>query len=463
MNTNQKITLTAAWLVLAWVVQAGAQDWPQWRGANRDGKATGFVAPEKWPETLKEQWKANVGSGDSTPSLVGDKLYAFNRQGDREVNVCLNAGTGKQVWSDKYAAEAVTGVDSGHPGPRSSPTVVGGKVFTLGVSGIVSCLDAATGKVIWRKNDVPGFPRFHTAMSPLVVDGMCIVQVGGQDNGSIVAYDVATGDQKWKWTGEAPSYASPMLMTVGGMKVIIAETERSLMAVGAADGKQLWKIAYAPSGMGYNASTPLVDGDTLIYAGQGRGVKAVQLVKEGDALTAKDLWANSATSPQFNSPVLKDGLLFGLSQSSQLFCLNVKDGQTAWTSAIAPAAGGGGGGAGPRGMQGNLDRTGRDIVFTGMGGGGGGMGRGMGGGSGGGMRGGGMGGTTGYGSIVDAGSVLLALTPSSELIVFKPSGKAFEQVARIKVASSPTYACPVVSGKRLFIKDSDSVIAYSLE
>src|SRR5205814_5836252 len=120
---------------------------------------------------------------------------------------------------------------------RSSPTVANGKVITLGVRGMLSCLDAGTGKKLWRKDDFQGsYPKFHPSSSPLVLDGLCIAQVGGQGNGGMAAYDLASGDEKWKWTGDSPSYASPVLMTVGGAKLIVAETERKIVAVNATDG-----------------------------------------------------------------------------------------------------------------------------------------------------------------------------------------------------------------------------------
>ena len=108
------------------------KDWPQWRGPNRDGQASGFTAPLKWPKELTQRWKTTVGLGDSTPALVGDKLYVFTRQGNEEVTLCLDASSGKELWKDKYAAEAATGPASRHPGPRSSPAVAEGKVVTLG-------------------------------------------------------------------------------------------------------------------------------------------------------------------------------------------------------------------------------------------------------------------------------------------------------------------------------------------
>ena len=196
-----------------------AQDWPQWRGPNRDGKVSRFTTPQTWPKELTPTWTTPVGLGDATPALVGEKLYVFTRQGDEEVTLCLNAGNGKELWKDKYAAQAVTGAPARHPGPRSSPAVADGKVVTIGVGGVLSCLNAATGKLVWRKDPFPKVvPRFFTSMSPIIVDGMVIAHLGGQGNGAIIAYDLATGDQKWQWAGEGPEYASPSSVDGGWHK-----------------------------------------------------------------------------------------------------------------------------------------------------------------------------------------------------------------------------------------------------
>jgi outer membrane protein assembly factor BamB len=385
-----------------------AQDWSQWRGANRDAKVTDFEAPKTWPNELPQKWKVAVGSGDATPALVGDKLYVFSRQEAEEVIRCLDANSGKELWQNKYAADAVKGPDSGHGGPRSSPVVTDGKVVTLGVTGILSCFDAATGKLIWQKNDFQGaWPRFHTAMSPIVVDNLCVAQLGKESDGAIVAYDLSTGDQKWKWTGEGPGYSSPVVMTVDGTKMILAETAKSIVGIGASDGKLLWESAYAPQGMAYNAATPIVDAQTVIFCGQGRGARALKVQKQGDAFAAKELWSNPENSVQFNTPVLKNGLLFGLSQRGNFFCINAETGKTAWADPL--------------------------------------------------------GGRGGFGSIIDAGSVLLALTSKSQLTAFEPSDKHYTELANIKVSDKQTYAYPVVSGKRLFVKDQDSIALLTLE
>ena len=225
-----------------------AQDWPQWRGVNRDGMVTGFAAPQEWPKELTPKWKTTVGTGCATPALVGDRLYVFARQGDEEAILCLSAADGKEIWKDKYAAQAVTGAAGRHPGPRSSPAVAEGKIVTLGVGGVVSCLDL-TGKLVWRKDPFPKIvPKFFTSMSPIIVDGMAIVHVGGQGNGAIIAFDLANGEEKWRWAAEGPEYASPALMTVDGTKQIVTLAEKSIVGIATADGKLLWQLPFATAG-----------------------------------------------------------------------------------------------------------------------------------------------------------------------------------------------------------------------
>ncbi|MBU6402532.1 MAG: PQQ-binding-like beta-propeller repeat protein, partial [Verrucomicrobia bacterium] len=281
-----------------------AQDWPQWRGPNRDDKVSGFTAPAKWPEVLTQKWRTTVGLGDATPALVGDKLYVFSRQESDEVTLCLNAADGKELWRDHYGAQAVSGPASPHPGPRSSPTVADGKVITLGVGGVLSCLDAATGKVQWRKDEFPRMvPNFYTAMSPIVVDGLCIAHLGGRDNAAVIAFDLASGQVKWKWTGDGPAYASPVTMTVAGVSQVVVQTQKNLVGLGVADGKLLWQVATPAQRMAQNAATPIVDGQTVFYTGQGSGTKAVSIEKSGDNFAAKELWTNDKLGTTFNTPV----------------------------------------------------------------------------------------------------------------------------------------------------------------
>jgi outer membrane protein assembly factor BamB len=403
----RRMGIVAGCLTLLGGSELFAQDWPQWRGPNRDAIATGFKAPQTWPKSLTQKWKVTVGNGVATPALVGDKLYVFARRAGDEVIGCLDATTGKEEWADKYAAKAANGAAASFPGPRSSPTVVDGKVVTLGVQGTLSCLDAASGKVLWRKTDsAEKPPRFFTSCSPIVVDGLCVVQLGGENKGGIVAYDLASGDQKWNWPGDGTAYASPDLLTIDGVKMVVALTAKSLVGVGIADGKLLWQAPFPVTGMGYNAATPIVSGQTVYISGSLRGMKAFKVEKQGDAYTAKQVWANPELSVQFDTPVLKNGLLFGISSRNYLFCINAETGKQAWVERVR--------------------------------------------------------GDRGYGSVVDVGTVLLALPTNGQLLVFEPSEK-FKKIASYKVADEGTYAYPVATGNRIYIKDFDSVTLWTVD
>src|SRR3974390_1307160 len=204
---------------------APAADWPQWRGPNRDGKAD-FKVPATWPKELTKKWQGPGGEGVSTPALVDGKLYVFTRENGKEMTRCLDVASGKELWQDKdaYEVAAVSGPGSGFTGPRRWPVVTSGKVITYGVRGTLSCFEAGSGKLLWRKDGTPdAWPMFFTSSSPLVADGVCTAQLGGQKDGAVVAVDLASGAEKWKWTGDGSAYASPILGTVAGMKVIVAQ------------------------------------------------------------------------------------------------------------------------------------------------------------------------------------------------------------------------------------------------
>lgn len=458
MNHPKKIAvivLSCSLLSLHSTTDSFAQDWPQYLGTDRAAKAS-FTPPKIWPKELTPKWKLPVGDGVATPALVAERLYVFTRQEGGEILRCLEATTGKEIWqSEKLDVLPAERPAQDFAGPRSSPTVSEGKVVTLGLRGTLSCYDASKGTLLWSKEDFKGvFPRFFTSASPVVTDGLCIAALGGNDRGGVIAYDLNTGDEKWRWEGEGASYASPVLLTAGGTKLVIAEMDKKILGLAVQNGKVMWETPFVVPGRGYNAATPMVEGNTLYYGGSGRPLTAVKLMKEGETFVAKQLWQNPELTLQFNTPVIKNGTMFGLTANNDLFAVT-RDGKTAWTTPAAATAN-----PPPQPAVSAPTSTNAPALARGDGGPGR-EGRGSGGQGGRGGRGGG--GRGGYAQIVDAGSVLLALTPASELIVFKPDENAYSEVARLKVADSPTYAYPVVSGKRIYVKDKNDLTLFVVD
>ncbi len=408
---NRLIGIAAAVVILASATCAMAQDWPQWRGMNRDGKAAKFAAPKVWPKELTQVWKVTVGSvagaADATPVLVGKRIYVFTRQGGDEVTLCLDAATGKEVWKTGYPAMTITGPARDHGGPRGTPAIANGKMVTLGVDGLVRCVDISDGKELWRNTEYQGSqPVFYTSMSPIIADKMAIFHLGGKDNGTIVAFDLATGAIKWKTPTDGPSYSSPVLMTVGKVKQLVFLTDKNLIGVAVADGKILWTLPAVTERRFYNSSTPIVDGQTVIYTGQGRGTRALTVAKQGDAFVTREVWDNPDLGCGYCSPVLRYGFIYGLSDKGSFFCMNAATGQTVW-----------------------VDTATRKES---------------------------------YGGIVDAGAVIFGLPSDSQLVVFRPIEKEYKEEARFKVSDAPTYASFIVSGNRIITKDAESVTLWTV-
>jgi outer membrane protein assembly factor BamB len=397
---------TAAAVLLAGANRLSAQDWPQWRGANRDGKTGAFTVPSTWPASLTQKWKVTVGKSDSSPALVGANLYVFARQGTDEVLLCLDPATGATKWKSTYPADyVVTGPPKDHPGPRGTPVVTDGKVCTLGVGGILSCFDAATGAVVWRKQsneDYMGVPyKTDSSMSPIVEDGVCIAHVGRSTNGAVFAFELGSGKLKWKWDGDGPANSSPVTMTVGGKKQLVTLSASKLVGLDLADGKLLWQAPFSGA-----TATPVIAGDTVFYTGQGKGggMFAVKIAARDGGFAAAPLWAvTNKFAARFTTPVLKDGLLYGC--TDHLFCADAKTGEQIWDEAA------------------NLGQS---------------------------------------ASLVDAGPVMFALGAKGQLLVFKP-GNTFTQLARYSVVTTETWPHPVVAGNRIFVKDIDSVGLWTLE
>jgi outer membrane protein assembly factor BamB len=400
--------LVASTLIACAAITTSAADWPQWRGPNRDGTGAVFTEPARWPETLTERWKIAVGGGHSSPVLVGNRIYLHSRQKDDEVIAAIDAATGKVVWQDRYPAPyRMNPAAAGHgPGPKSTPVVAQGRVVALGISGILSALDAATGKVLWRKPAPAVPPLFGTAMSPAVDAGLVIAHVGGHDSGALTAFDAATGAEKWKWSGDGPGYASPVIGTFAGTKQVITQSQDRLVSVSAESGHLLWELTLKTPYQ-QNSVTPLVYKDMVIYSGLEHPVVAVRPVNKAGRWTVEKVWENTDAGMYMSSPVIAGTTLFGMSNRNRghFFAIDLANGKTLWAT------------------------RGREAENA---------------------------------AIVNAGKLLFILEADAELVIARANAASFDVIRRYTVANSPTWAHPVIDGNRIFVKDADTLTLWTV-
>ncbi len=393
--------------ILANNINASSQDWSGWRGTNRNGTVTGFAQPSKWPAQLNKVWQITIGEADASPVMENNRIYLHVKQDTIEMALCLDAVKGTEIWrTNLNISPVITGPAIGHPGPRSTPFIGKDKLYTLGTGGIVTCLDAKSGKVIW-KNDAytSEVPQFFTACSPLIFGGKCIVQLGGHNKGIIVAFDANSGKESWKLESIPCTYSSPAIMTTMN-NLILVQSETDLCGV-SADGKLIWKIPTPVQRMFSNATSPVYDGQNLIVTGQGSGTKAYGITKTGDNWENKELWSNKDLGVSFATPILKDGFLFGNeAKNGKLFCINAKTGEKCWADTIAHNR---------------------------------------------------------FASMLDLGKLLACLPATGQLIFFEPSAKGYVELAKYKVAETEVYAHPIIAGDKIFVKDKNMLTCWSLK
>jgi outer membrane protein assembly factor BamB len=383
-------------------------DWPQWRGPNRDGSGATFSEPTAWPEKLATRWTITVGSGHSSPVLAGNRIYLHSRQQENEVISAFDAASGKVLWQDRYPAPyRMNSAAEGHgPGPKSTPVVTGGRVVTLGISGILSALDANSGKVLWRKPAPSALPLYGTAMSPIVDGSLVIAHVGGHDNGALTAFDTATGAEKWKWSGDGPGYASPVIATLGGTRQLITQSQERLVAVSVADGRLLWD---EPLQTPYtqNSVSPLIYKDLVIYGGLEHPVVAIRPANKGGKWVAEKVWENAAEGMYMSSPVIVGSTLYGMSNRNRghFFAVDLTTGKTLWAT------------------------RGREAENA---------------------------------ALVSAGNLLFILKNDAELVIARPNPASFEVLRRYTVAETPTWAHPVIDGNRVFVKDAEKLTLWTV-
>lgn len=332
-----KATSLLAALVLVFLPAAHAGDWLHYRGPAMNG-TTAEKLPSTLPTEPKQLWKRSVGTGVSTVTVSGERVFTMGSVAENDVISCLDAATGKDIWTHKFALPLDPKNFEG--GPRSTPTVDGARVYTLSHSGDVWCLDAATGKPVWNKHLMQGFggrrPAWGYAGSPTIEGNLVLLDSGGP-GASTLALDKATGATVWKSGDDEAGYGSVVVSTIVGTRTAVVFKAKGLVGYDVKDGRELWRSRWKTS-YDVNAVTPVVAGDrVLVSSGYGTGATLVEIAGG----SAREKWKSKALRAHFNTPVIWQGHIYGIDgdhgPQGQLACLDLATGVEKWK---APVGGG---------------------------------------------------------------------------------------------------------------------------
>jgi outer membrane protein assembly factor BamB len=304
--------------------------WPGFRGRNRDGIIRGVRIETDWSQKPPVAlWRRPIGPGWSSFAVRGNLLYTQEQRGDSEIVSCYNLTTGQPVWRHRDAARFYE--SNAGAGPRGTPTLSNGRVYTFGATGILNALDARNGSAVWSRNAASDtkakLPGWGFASSPLVVGDVVIVAAAG----SLAAYDVVTGNPRWFGPTGGRGYSSPHLATIDGVAQVLQLNGEGVISVAPADGTLLWKHAWSSDGIVQPAVT--ADGDVLIGSGSGFGsevgVRRVAVTHGAGGWTTKERWTSTELTPYFNDFVVHKDNVFGF-DGSGLTCIDLKNGERKW-------------------------------------------------------------------------------------------------------------------------------------
>jgi len=393
-------------------VQAG--DWPQFLGPTRDGVYAGSDLAAVWPkEGPPVVWRKNIGQGFSGPAVADGKLILFHRLEDKEVVACLDARTGEPKWTKDYptAYQDDFGFDEG---PRATPCVAEGRVFTFGAEGMLSCLNLADGNMLWQVNTKNEFHTrkgfFGAACSPLVEGNAVLLNVGGAGGAGLVAFDKATGRVLWKCSDDEASYSSPAAATIHERRYAFFFTRAGLVAVNPADGTVQFHYPWRSTmNASVNAATPLIVDDS-IFLSACYGTGAI-LLRVADNAVEKVWSGDDILSNHYATSVYRDGFLYGIngradpgfSPAPSLRCVELKTGKIRWQD----------------------DSVGASTVLL-------------------------------------AGDQLLILTEGGELIRAPATPAAFKPGDRVQIMPTAVRAYPALAGGFLYARSKDKLFCVNL-
>ncbi len=384
-------------------------DWPAFRGSRRDGVTAANVGD--WARARpKELWRHPVGPGWSSVCVVGDRLFTQEQLDQEELVTCYRVGDGKQLWRHTEAVRYSDPMSGA--GPRATPTYHGRKVYAVGARGVLLCLDAGTGKEVWRADltaeDVGAkVPQFGMASSPLILDGKVIVHPGGKDGVRVAAFDAETGKLAWKTEGAAggDAYSSPQLSTLAGVPQLLVYCGDGLFSYDPATGKELWHAPMPADPTAPAVTQPLVlPGDKVVLGGGRIGIpsRCVKVTKGDDGWKTEEVWKSIKFVPGFNDFVEHGGFLYGIHEG-HLVCVDPETGKQR--------------------------QRGEDY---------------------------------GTGQVLLAGDRLVVQAEDGRVALVKPSPDGLEEVATVKAMDDKTWNHPVAANGRLFVRNGSEIVCYDL-
>ena len=386
---------------------SGRNYWTNFRGPKRDGNYEATPVLTSWPASgLTPIWKQPIGIGYASFSIADGRAYTIEQRRGQEVVAAYDVATGRELWTQRWNAEYSPGDDTGD-GPRATPTWDEGRLYALGGTGELRCLDANSGAVIWGKNilsdnQAPNL-QWGVAASPLIVDDKVIVLAGGANNKSIVAYNKMTGAPVWKSLSDQQAYVSPMLVELAGRRQIIVVSASRVVGLVPETGALLWTYGWDTS-MGINVSQPIIVDKNrfFISSGYGKGAALVEVKGSGQSFSATKVWENINMKNKFNSSVLYNGYVYGLDEGI-LTCLDVNTGERKW-----------------------------------------------------------KGGRYGYGQVLVAGGNLIVTSDTGELALVKASPDQYTEVARFPALQGKTWNYPAIADGRLLVRNANEMAAYDI-
>ena len=396
-------------LIAAIASSASAQDWTQWRGPARDGMIPAAVVPKQWPAAVTRGWSVEIGEGYSSPVVAGRRAFVHSRRDPDEIVTAIDLATGKIAWQQTYKSEFKKNQYASQmaKGPNSTPIVVGSRVYTLGVTGILTAWNGADGSVAWRNDYSASIDTSKlfcgTSMSPMLEGGSLIVQVGSDVHGGrVLALDPATGKERWVSKGPGPGYASPVAATIDKVRQIITMTDGSIIGIDATNGTPLWSIAF-PDEWHENIVTPIWTGSALIVSGTRQGTHAYALTRRGGTWQPTPIWKNAEMTMYTVSPVFADGVIYGMSNKRRghFVALDAETGTVRWAT---------------QGREGN------------------------------------------HATVLQTKEHVLYLTDSGALVVARRTPEGFNELKRYEIGKSPTWAVPVFLPDGLLVREMDRVV-----